>query len=377
MRRSYLRIPGRGGGRQAATFKDLRPPGPSGGRALCAPSYQRQWVFQQRSTRRRHSRQRLPLGSSYQRKKVCQGAKCRYEHRQCLSTVCLSLGASVQCGTVCRLRRFAWGRPGTSSRVAGQACHTTSGTVPPRYGFAVFKPACYSSTPPPGRIPPEVFRAGRKRPFGPLAQTVSGFRYAAPATDCAGGMVPGLTAASLLPSIREWAVPSQTPEGVCPPTTSVSSAAPGSLASPFPGAPEPAAPHAARHPPGPRSTSFRALGHWETLSRAAARTASRKETTSPASTTRLRDSQQPRPTRKLTPRPQCQIDRHHPPEMEEKGINIYNGRQRLTPLRVLKNSAVRVPIALFNLLKINLLISLFFTILYIVLKTYYYENTVT
>lgn len=210
-----------------------------------------------------------------------------------------------------------------------------------------------------------------------LAQTVSGFRYAAPATDCAGGMVPGLTAASLLPSIREWAVPSQAPEGVCPPTTSVSSAVPGSLASPFHGAPEPADPHSARHPPGPRSTSFRALGHWETLSRAAARMASRTGTTSHASPTRLRDSQQPRPTRKLTPRPQCQIDRHHPPEMEEKGINIYNGRQRLTPLRVLKNSAVRVPIALFNLLKINLLISIFFTILYIVLKTYYYENTVT
>lgn len=147
MRRSSLRIPGRGGGRQAAPFKDLRPPGPSGGRALCAPSYQRRWVFQQRSTRRRHSRQRLPLGSSYQRKKVCQGAKCRYEHRQCLSKVCLSLGASVQCGTVCRLRRFAWGRPGTSSRVAGRACHTTSGTVPPRYGSAVLIPACYSSRP--------------------------------------------------------------------------------------------------------------------------------------------------------------------------------------------------------------------------------------
>ena len=147
MRRSSLRIPGRGGGRQAAPFKDFRPPSPSGGRALCAPSYQRRWVFQQRSTRRRHSRQRLPLGSSYQRKKVCQGAKCRYEHRQCLSTVCLSLGASVQCGTVCRLRRFAWGRPGTSSRVAGRACHTTSGTVPPRYGSAVLSPACYSSRP--------------------------------------------------------------------------------------------------------------------------------------------------------------------------------------------------------------------------------------
>ena len=135
--------------------------------------------------------------------------------------------------------------------------------------------------------------------------------------------------------------------------------------------------HAARHPPGPRSTSFRALGYWETLSRAAARTASRTGTTSHASPTRLRDSQQPRPTRKLTPHPQCVIHRHHPPDEGEKGINIYNGRQRLAPLRVLKNSAVRVPIALFNLLKINLLMSLIITILYVVLKIYCYENTVT
>ena len=53
-----------------------------------------------------------------------------------------------------------------------------------------------------------------------------------------------------------WAVPAQAPEAVCLPTLSVSSAAPGSLRSPFRGAPEPADPHAARPPPGPRSTRF-------------------------------------------------------------------------------------------------------------------------
>ena len=41
-----------------------------------------------------------------------------------------------------------------------------------------------------------------------------------------------------------WAVPAQAPEAVCLPTSSVSSAAPGSLRSPFRGASEPAAlPH--------------------------------------------------------------------------------------------------------------------------------------
>ncbi len=81
--------------------------------------------------------------------------------------------------------------------------------------------------------------------------------------------------------------------------------------------------------------SFRALGHWETLSRASARPASRKGTTSHASPTRLRDSQQPRPTKRLTPQPQCHIERHHPPEREEKGINIYNRRSAAcaAPLR--------------------------------------------
>ena len=53
-----------------------------------------------------------------------------------------------------------------------------------------------------------------------------------------------------------WAVPAQAPEAVCLPTTSVSSAVPGSLTSPFHGAPEPADPHAARPLPGPRSTRF-------------------------------------------------------------------------------------------------------------------------
>ena len=48
---------------------------------------------------------------------------------------------------VCRLRRFAWGRPGAKGRVSEQVRHTTFVTVPPRYGFAVVKPGRYSSRP--------------------------------------------------------------------------------------------------------------------------------------------------------------------------------------------------------------------------------------
>ena len=50
----------------------------------------------------------------------------------------------------CRLRRFAWGRPGTKGRVSERVCHTAFGTVPPRYGSAV----CLSL----GAIPPHLCR---------------------------------------------------------------------------------------------------------------------------------------------------------------------------------------------------------------------------
>ena len=64
-------------------------------------------------------------------------------------------------------------------------------------------------------------------------------------------------------------------------------------------------PHASRPPPRPRSTAFRALGHWETLRRASASRSVLTPTASPAPPSRLRDSQQPRPTRGTTPEPQC------------------------------------------------------------------------
>ena len=74
--------------------------------------------------------------------------------------------------------------------------------IPPLSPFLLGKPSawlipvCYSSTPLPGRIPSEVFRAAGMRSFGPLAQTASvitvllaGIRLrpelALPAADCA------------------------------------------------------------------------------------------------------------------------------------------------------------------------------------------------
>ena len=132
---------------------------------------------------------------------------------------------------------------------------------------------------------------GRQGAAVPTAGADSGslFRVGAAtqtATDCADGTVPGLSAASLLPSFQQWAIPAQAPEAVCHPFAPVSSAVPGSLRSPFRGAPEPAAPSTSRPPPGPRSTSFRALWHWQTHSR---------RTRPPPQPSRLRDCQHYRP----------------------------------------------------------------------------------
>ena len=72
------------------------------------------------------------------------------------------------------------GRDSSSSTALRSVPSEESRPSTPRYGFAVVIPACYSSTPPPGRIPPEVFRAGRRQPSRLLAQTLSVWSTAAP-----------------------------------------------------------------------------------------------------------------------------------------------------------------------------------------------------
>ena len=129
-----------------------------------------------------------------------EGAKCRHEDRHQDARVEISLSDSVQCGESAALRSSAAGSFQAVTPLPPQAPSEESRPSTPRYGFAVFIPACYSSTPLPGKIPPEVFRAGRGQAFRLLAQTVSVFRCATTATDCAGGTVPGLAAESLIPS---------------------------------------------------------------------------------------------------------------------------------------------------------------------------------
>ena len=209
---------------------------------------------------------------------VFVGAKCNHAYRQCSARVRSPQGASVQCKQSSALRSSAAGSFQAVTPLPPQAPSEESRPSTPRYGFAVFIPACYSSIPLPGRIPPEVFRAGRGQPFRLLAQTVS-----------------GLTATSLLPSFQQWAVPAQAPEAVCPPTPSVFVGVWEPKVSQPLRRQSPPPPHSSRPPPGPRSTSFRALWHWQTHSR---------RTKPPPQPSRLRDCQHHRPTRRLTPQRQ-------------------------------------------------------------------------
>ena len=101
------------------------------------------------------------------------GAKCNHASRQCCARVRSPQGASVLCEQSSALRSSAAGSFQAVTPLPPQAPSEESRPSTPRYGFAVFIPACYSSTPLPGRIPPEVFRAGRGQPFRLLAQTVS------------------------------------------------------------------------------------------------------------------------------------------------------------------------------------------------------------
>ena len=96
----------------------------------------------------------------------------------------------------------------------------------------------------------------------------------------------------------------------------------------------------------------------------------------PARPSRLRDSQQPRPSQGLTPEPQCVFERPAPLGGRQKGY-IY----------LLKEAAAAAAAGgadpgvvgggenVLNSLKINLLIWQIIRILYTELKTYCYENT--
>ena len=78
---------------------------------------------------------------------VFVGAKCNHAYRQCYSRVRSPQEASVQCGQSSALRSSAAGSFQAVTPLPPQAPSEESRPSTPRYGSAVFKPACYSSRP--------------------------------------------------------------------------------------------------------------------------------------------------------------------------------------------------------------------------------------
>ena len=346
--------PGRGGGRRAAPFKDLRPPGPSGGRALCAPSHQRQYVA---------SPAPVVVSSA-----GSGDHDIRYFHRGSVRGYSWAQSATTQSPSASRPSSpaFSLSAMQASCRLTQLRCWVVPGRDSSSSASSVRRvPSLHSSVS--LRLvytwPLFLHTSAGVNPAGSVPGVQEAARWAAGA-DSVGTSPP--QTAPVLPHQRCWrhtsirrSVPVRedrlTPhQRQCVAhTVSRSGSGPGGRLSTLRGGlfrcsrePKVSLPRRSRArrthtcQTASRATlhslrSFRALGHWETLSRASARTVSRKRTTSHASTTRLRDSQQPRPTRKLTPQPQCVIHRHHPPDEEEKGINIYNRRSAAcaAPLR--------------------------------------------
>ena len=214
--------------------------------------------------------------------------------------------ASVQCEHPAALRSSAAGSLPLRKSAVPQAGQLTSSVPAPRYGYAVVKPGRYSSRPcvifalravlacVPHRCGPSSAKTPQSLPgvqdtavrirSRPLAQTVSGFRYAAPATDCA--VLPA--SASWRPAPIRRSVPVRvhpdTPLdrqyrahsfGPSRPRPRRPSSHPsrrslpllqGARGLPSAALQSPPPPHT-RPPLRPRSTSFRALWHCQTLSR--------------------------------------------------------------------------------------------------------------
>ena len=181
-----------------------------------------------------------------------------------------SPSVSVVCGHPVALRSSAAGSFQAVTPLPPQAPSEESRPSTPRYGFAVVIPGRYSSTPPPGKSPPEVFRASRRQPFRLLAQTVSEqvrhrLRRRPRISDVsvvllfegqcqfANTVVPRINAGAALTG---WAVPAQATEGVCPPAAPVFVGVWEPKVSQPLRRQSPPHPHTARHPPWPRSTRF-------------------------------------------------------------------------------------------------------------------------
>ena len=231
-----------------------------------------------------------------------EGAKCRPEYRQCRAKDITRLQYPWYAGILPPYAAPLLGR----SLSGSQLSRKRASSLPPFPLLGTASPSLYLAA-----IPPHLRRGKpRRKCSGRPGSSRSGCRRrqcrSKSATDCAGRSVQG--------SIR--CRERRTPIGqVSRSGSGRGGRLPSHIVGLFRCSREPEVslprrsrarqPHTARPPPRPRSTSLRALGHWETLRRASASRSVLTPTASSAPPSRPRDSQQPRPTRGTTPRPQC------------------------------------------------------------------------
>ena len=180
------------------------------------------------------------------------GGKCRPEDRQCNAEGITRFQRPWSASILPPYAAPLLGRSLSVSQQSEQVRLLAYSVPAPRYGFAVVIPGRYSSTPPPGRTPPEVFRASRRQPVGLLAQTVSEQVRHRLRRGGSARATPG----NVVPPIQQWAVPAQAPEAVCPHTPSVFVGVWEPKVSQPLRRQSPPPPLSSRPPPGPRSTRF-------------------------------------------------------------------------------------------------------------------------
>ena len=194
-----------------------------------------------------------------------EGAKCRPEDRQCNAKDITRLQCPWFAGILPPYAAPLLGR----SLSGSQLSRKRASSLPPFPLLGTASPWLYLAA-----IPPHLRRGEpRRKCSGQPGGSRSGCRRRQcrnkSATDCAGRSVQGsIRCRERRTPIGQMSRSGSGRGGRLPTAQCRSLSGSGSLRSPSPCTAKARHPHRTRPPPRPRSTSFRVLGHWETLSRA-------------------------------------------------------------------------------------------------------------
>ena len=311
--------PVRGGVGQAAPLKDLRPPGPSGGCALCAHSLHRHQdaspapaVVSSAGSGDHCVRSFLRIIS----REVLGGAKCHHAEPQCFSTVITRIQRPCSASILPPYAAPLLGRSLSGSQQSRERASSLPplpllGTASPWSNLAAIPPGLASfllcgrssrafriAAVRPRQKRRKAFRASRTRPSRPLAQSVSG-----QASHTLRRRVGARLRHQRPAATRPWVMgrPGPGPGGRLPTHIVGLFRCSREPKVSLPRRSRARRPHASRPPPRPRSTSFRALWHWKTCRRLPHRGQRERRPSLPPGRLRLQDFQHHRPTRDTRP----------------------------------------------------------------------------